>query len=93
MCFSVNGDKYERRKFIYGCEASITQDNNETRGENVNFRTEQATITEYGVDKNKEHVWDYTIYQADDPSGFENSKTQIVYPAESGGSGQSVLSV
>jgi len=93
MCFSVSGDKYERRKFVYGCEASITQDNNETRGESVNFRTEQATITEYGVDHNGEHVWDYTIYKADDETNFTASKTSIVYPAaESGGSGSSTLS-
>lgn len=80
MCFSVSGDQYERRKFIYGCEASITQDNNETRGESVNFRTEQATITEFGVDKNGEHVWDYTIYEAEDAEGFAKSKTEVVYP-------------
>lgn len=84
MCFSVDGDQYARRKFVYGCEASMTADNNETRGENVNFRTEQATITEYGVDHQGEHVWDYTIYEADDPTNFAASKTQVVYPAAAG---------
>ena len=88
MCFSVDGDQYERRKFVYGCEASITQDNNETRGENVNFRTEQAAITEYGVDVNGEHVWDYTIYKAEDSANFTKSMTDIVFPAaESGETG------
>ena len=86
MCYSVSGDKYERRKFIYGCEASITQDENETRGENVNFRLEQASITEFGVDVNGEHVWEYTIYEADDPTGFEASMAQVVYPQPEGAS-------
>ena len=93
MCFSVSGDKYERRKFIYGCEAAVSNDNNETRGESVNFRTEQASITEYGIDVNDEHVWDYTIYKADDPANFTKSKTDIVYPAaESGTSGSATPS-
>lgn len=87
MCFSIDGDQYERRKFVYGCEAAISQDNNETRGESVNFRTEQASVTEYGVDHNGEHVWDYTIYEADDPTGFASSKTQVVYPSASSSGG------
>ena len=93
MCFSVQGDQYERRKFVYGCEASMSEDNNTTRGESVNFRLENATITEYGVDKNGEHVWDYTIYKADDPDNFALSKTMRVYPAaESGQSAQTTPS-
>lgn len=80
MCYSVSGDKYMRRKFVYGCEASVDTDNNETRGENVNFRTEKATITEYGVTKNGEHVWDYLIYEAEDPDGFAASMKSVVYP-------------
>ena len=80
MCYSVSGDECMRRKFVYGCEASVDTDNNETRGENVNFRTEKATITEYGVDKNGEHVWDYTIYENVDPDGFAASMESVVYP-------------
>ncbi len=85
MCFSVDGDQCERRKFIYGCEASVPNDNNETRGENVSFRTESASITEYGVDKNGEHIWDYTIYENEDATNFAASKTQVVYPAAATG--------
>jgi len=93
MCFTVDGDQYERRRFVYGCEASMNEDSNATRGETVDFRTENASITEYGVDRNGEHVWDYTIYQADDPDNFTLSKTHVVYPAaESGGSTTSVPS-
>lgn len=80
MCYSVSGDKYARRKFVYGCEAAVDSDNNETRGENVNFRTEKATITEYGVVHEGEHVWDYTIYENEDPDGFTASMKSVVYP-------------
>lgn len=81
MAFSVDGDQTKRRKFIYGCEAAVGSDNNETRGENVSFKNEQISITEFGVEKNDEHVWDYTIYENVDPEGFEKSKTEVVYPA------------
>lgn len=80
MCFSVSGDQYERRKFIYGCEAAMSDDNNSTRGENVTFRTEQAAITEFGIDRDGEHVWDYTIYKAEDAEGFAASMQDMVYP-------------
>lgn len=80
MCYSVSGDKCARRKFVYGCEAAMDSDSNETRGENIAFKNEKATITEYGVDKNGEHVWDYTIYENADPDGFAASMESVVYP-------------
>ena len=92
MCFSVRGDQYKRRKFVYGCEASMSEDNNSTTGESVDFRLENATVTEYGVDKNGEHVWDYTIYEADDPANFTLSKTTRVYPAAASTSTQATPS-
>lgn len=81
MAFSVDGDQTKRRKVIYGCEAAVDSDNNETRGENVSFRNEQLKITEFGVEKNGEHVWDYVIYENVDPENFEKSMTEVVYPA------------
>lgn len=89
MCYSVSGDQYERRKTVYGCEASISDDNNETRGESVSFKTEQLNVTEFGETVNGEHIWDYTIYKAEDPDGFEASLHGIVYPEadESGETG------
>ena len=81
MCYSVSGDKYARRKFVYGCEAAMDSDSNETRGENVTFKNEKATITEYGVTcADGEHVWDYTIYESEDPEGFAASMKSVVYP-------------
>ena len=80
MAFSIASDTVERRKFVYGCEAAMGADNNETRGENVNFRQDEATLTEYGVDVNGEHVWDYVVNRDTDPEGYEKSFSDVVYP-------------
>ena len=80
MAFSIASDTVERRKFVYGCEASMSGDNHETRGENVNFRQDEATITEYGIDLNDEHVWDYVVNKDSDPEGYAASYETVQYP-------------
>lgn len=85
--FSISSDTVERRKFIYGCEASMAADDHETRGENVSFRHDEATLTEFGVDVGGEHVWDYVVNKDTDPEGYEKSFAEVVFPqpAEAGG--------
>lgn len=99
MAYNVSSDTHDRRKFVYGCEASVASDNNETRGESMSFRNEEATITEYGIDLNGEHVWDYTVNRALDPEGYAKSFDEVVFPSaetaspSSGSAALSALSI
>ena len=70
MAFETAGDKQRRRKVIYSCIASVPDESDTTKGENVEVKTETMSIRSKAIELGGKKVVDAVLNEGDSPEAF-----------------------